>query len=624
MAVSDEQIEEIRAKVDIADLVSSYGFHLKQVGGILWCCCPFHTEKTPSFKVDSSRGTYHCFGCGESGDVFSFVQKQEGLSFMEAVRKLAEKVGVELRAAESKSSRTRRRLYELMSALAADFNKMLRSPKNIDGEPAREYLRTRHLDSEIVGKFLIGYAPKDVDKILAWAGRHGYSYQDLADAGVIKLPSLPTSKPYFYFANRLVFAIKDKNGQVVAFSGRQLVEDKKSGKYVNSPETLIFKKSRTFFAFDEARKHIVKDIAREAIICEGQIDCIRLHANGYNTAVAPLGTAFTEDHAILLHRVADNALLCFDDDEAGHKATIKTARILLSEGIPIRVVSLPDGDDPDSYILRHGAKAFGMLVKDRAESIVKFQIRVEAAKESDPSDSNATARIAKAVLETIAKSKDKVLRDALLKETAKRLGIEYAALAESILKKVATPQKDSNPIDSVPIGQIPSSSNAEGETTNLVEGELVKFLFSNERVKDLREDITKLIPLQILQLPLMRKLVAVWIKGKTKETDAVRDTIEGLPIEEYRTFISLMTHLEPMWFSNISIKNQLVYFARQIWHNFLVRQLNNHRNNPTNEKFLGSAIKTLHSATIQGVVHLIVTFPLNRFVGEKTQCQNIK
>ena len=262
--------------------------------------------------------------------------KQEGLFFGEALQKLAASAGIELKITTSPTSKLRKRLYELMATLAIDFNKMLKAKKNVDGEIAREYLKKRQLDDETIDRFLIGYAPKDVNKILAWAARHGYSYHDLASAGIIKVGESAQQKPYFYFANRLVFSIKDKNGKVVAFSGRQLVEDKKSGKYVNSPETIIFKKSRTFFAYDEARKFIVKAPNREAIVCEGQIDCIRLHANGFNTAVAPLGTAFTEDHAVMLHRVADTALLCFDDDGAGHKATIKAAQLLLAEGMPIR------------------------------------------------------------------------------------------------------------------------------------------------------------------------------------------------------------------------------------------------------------------------------------------------
>ena len=614
MAISDEQIEEIRAKVDIADLVTSYGFQLKQTGGMLWCCCPFHQEKTPSFKVDSTRGTYHCFGCGESGDIFSFVQKQEGLSFIEAVNKLAANAGIELKAVVSKSSMLRRRLYELMANLAVDFNKMLRSPKNIDGEVAREYLKNRQLDSSTVNKFLIGYAPKDVDKILAWAGRHGYSYQDLAAAGIIKPPSSASSKPYFYFANRLVFTIRDKNGQVVAFSGRQLVEDKKSGKYINSPETVIFKKSRTFFAFDEARKYIVKAPNREAIICEGQIDCIRLHASGYNTAIAPLGTAFTEDHAVMLHRVADTALLCFDDDGAGHNATIKAARLLLAEGMPIRVVSLPDGDDPDSYILKHGGEAFGNLVKEKAESIVKFQIRAERAKETDSADSNAIVRVTKAVLETIAKCKDKVLRNVLLKEAAKSLGIEYSTLAGDIAKDVKEEAEISGETAEQLIEPI-TASRAEdvNRLPSISESSLINYLYSHEGNSEIADCLSDLIPTSILHSPMAQKLVDAWKVGKTDEGDKVREAVENLSIEEYRHFLSFIVNLDSTDFSSISVKNKMVYFARQIWHEYLVRILKSNGMSVDDRAFIAKAIKTLHTSTIKGVVHLITTFPRGRF-----------
>jgi DNA primase len=614
MAISDEQIEEIRAKIDIADLVTSYGFQLKHSGSDLWCCCPFHTEKTPSFKVDSSRGTYHCFGCGESGDIFSFVQKQEGLSFIESVQKLAGMANVELRNTVSRFHQQRQRLYELMANLAVDFNKMLKSVKNTDGERAREYLKNRQIDKETVNKFLIGYAPKDVDKILAWAGRHGYSYQDLAAAGIIKVGNTPEKRPYFYFANRLVFAIKDKNGQVVAFSGRQLVEDKKSGKYVNSPETLIFKKSRTFFAFDEARKHIVKAPNREAIVCEGQIDCIRLHTSGFNTAVAPLGTAFTEDHAIMLHRVADTALLCFDDDGAGHKATIKAARILLAEGMPIRVLSLPDGDDPDSYILKHGSEAFGNLIKDKSESIVRFQIRAENSKEQDPKDSNALVRVTKAVLETIAKCRDKVLRNVLLKEAAKLLEIDYATLVDDIAKEV---QAEDIQNSGVAEQLINSYSAARAEDCNkqptVAEGALMNYLFAHEDNGEVRDCLIKLIPLNVLYSPMVRLLVEAWIKGKNGEDDAVQRVVESLSVEEYRYFLSLIANLDSTECSEVSPKIKMAYFARQIWHEYLVRCLKENLEDNSKTQEIVKALDLLHNGTVKQMANMIAQFPCAKF-----------
>lgn len=618
MAISDEQKEEIRTKVDIADLVSSYGFQLKQSGGDLWCCCPFHTEKTPSFKVDSSRGTYHCFGCGESGDIFSFVMKQEGLSFGEAIRKLADSVGIELKATVSPTARLRMHLYELMANLAIDFNKMLKSKKNGDGELAREYLKSRHIGTEIVDKFLIGYAPKDVDKILSWAGRHGYSYQDLAAAGIIKPSNSADKKPYFYFANRLIFSIKDKNGHVVAFSGRQLVEDKKSGKYINSPETIIFKKSRNFYAYDEARKFIVKAPHREAIVCEGQIDCIRLHANGYNTAIAPLGTAFTEDHAVMLHRVADSALLCFDDDSAGHKATVKAAQILLAEGMPIRIVSLPDGDDPDSFILKHGKDAFGQLVEDKAESIVRFQIRVEREKEPNPQDPNAAVRITKAVLETISKCKDKVIREVLLKDASKCLDMDIGTLNDNIEKIVQ--EKDVEERESAE-QLIEPYIAGDAEDINcppsLVEGALINFLMANETNQELRDCLPHLIPFEVIRSPLARKVIMAWRKGTCDDIDNVREAIESISSEEYRCLLSIMANMDSTEYTSITIKNKVVYFARQLWHDYLVHLMKIYANDESRIQLLVDATKTLHSATIKGVVHLISNFPHNRFSSDR-------
>lgn len=613
MAISTEQLEEVRAKVDIADIVNSYGFHLEHKNGAMWCCCPFHTEKTPSFKVDVSRGTYHCFGCGESGDVFDFVMKQEGLAFIDAVKKLADGVGVELKESVSPQAKQRKRLCSLMSSLAMDFNTMLKKSK--DGAIAREYLNTRCLDAAAVDRFLIGYAPASVEKIIAWAAKHGYSQKDLAAAGIIKPSDTEGKNPYFYFSNRLVFTVRDKNGQVVAFSGRQLVEDKKSGKYINSPETILFKKSRNFYAYDEARKYIVKAPNREAIICEGQIDCIRLHMSGYNTAVAPLGTAFTEDHAMLLHKVADSALLCFDDDGAGHKATIRTAQLLLAEGMPIRVLSLPDGDDPDSYILKHGKEAFGKLIEDKSESIVRFQIRAERTKESNLNDPNAEARVANAVLATIAKAKDKVLRSILLKDASAELGIEYQTLVENIAKEVKEAEKENKAVAEQLIGE-PVAGNA-ADVSNLpdaTEGAFINFILSNEDNEESHKYITELIPPQILKSPLTRKIEEAYLSGRTADTDPLRDVVENLSEDEYRHFIGIMTtHESSSAAGDISPKNMIVYFARQMWHSYLVRLLKRDGLVAEDSATLAKSIKLLHSATIKGVVHLIRNFPLERF-----------
>ena len=614
MAISEEQKELIRSKVDIADLVTSYGFQLKHSGSDLWCCCPFHNEKTPSFKVDSSRGTYHCFGCGESGDVFDFVMKQEGLSFGDAIRKLATATGVELTAVESSAVKNRRRLCSMMAELASDFRKMLKSPKCKDAEVAREYLKSRKIDWETVDKFEIGYAPKEVGKILAWADRHGYSFGDLASAGVIKPSEVSGRTPYFYFANRLVFSIKDRNGQVVAFSGRQLVEDKRSGKYINSPETPIFKKSKTFFAFSEARKNIVKAPNREAIVCEGQIDCIRLHVSGFNTAIAPLGTAFTEDHAVMLHRVADSAILCFDDDEAGHKATVKAARLLLAEGMPIRVLALPDGDDPDSYILKHGKEAFSKFMDSNAESIVRFQIRAARAEEKDPDETNAKVRVTKTVLETISKCKDKIQRTLLLKEAAKSLGVEYETLSSEISSAVKEEDRKKGEEAEQLIETIVGGNAAECDNTpSVIEGALINYSIQNEDSNDVRKYIRHLLPIDILGSNITRKIIKAFLEEDGEFKDKVRVVVENLPTEDYRAFIAIMANMDSTVFSEMSDKSKVLYFARQLWHDYLVRLLRKLGRDGKDIEIVVNAIKVLHTATMKGVVNLIQTFPVNKF-----------
>ncbi|MBR1920378.1 MAG: DNA primase, partial [Kiritimatiellae bacterium] len=393
--ITETVIEEIKARVDLADLVASYGIQVRHVGSSVKACCPFHHEKTPSFNINVSKGFYHCFGCGESGDAIKFVQRQEGLTFVEAVRKLAGQCGVKIEEVEDPGAGLRKRLYSLMAELAAFYHRCLLRAK--EGEDARRYLRDRSLDGAIAEDWGIGYAPNGVANILRWAEKYKYTAAELEAAGVVKAPTRPGDAGYHRFGGRLMFPVRDRQGRVVAFSGRQLVERRNSGKYVNSPETAIFKKSNVLFGFDRASRAIGKDPHCEVIVCEGQIDCIRLHASGFANAVAGQGTAFTEEHVRALTRVARQAVLVYDDDSAGHKATIRSAGMLLAAEMPVRVVSLPDGDDPDSFLRAKGAEAFRALL-EKGESIMSFQCRVERAKEAAPASVDAVARVSRAVL----------------------------------------------------------------------------------------------------------------------------------------------------------------------------------------------------------------------------------
>ncbi|MBR2839217.1 MAG: DNA primase [Kiritimatiellae bacterium] len=427
VGITEATLSEIKSRIDLSDLVASYGVQVKSAGSARKACCPFHHEKTPSFNINDARGFYHCFGCGESGDAIKFVQKMEGLTFVEAVKKLADQCGVKIESREDPAAGRRARLYALMAELAQFYHRCLLRAR--EGETAREYLRGRDLGEKIQADYLLGYAPNGAATILKWADKYGYTPAELEEAGVIRAPTRPGDSGYHRFSGRLMFTIRDKQGRVVGFSGRQLVADRNSGKYVNSPETPIFRKSNVLYGFDTASRSIGRDPRHEVIVCEGQIDCIRLQTSGFPNSVAGQGTAFTDEHVRMISRLADQVALVYDDDAAGHKATVKSARLCLAAGLPVRVVSLPGGDDPDSFLRAHPAEEFRAMLDD-AESIMSFQVRAARAAERSPDTVDAVGRVAREALETVASCTNAVLRAGMLAEAARLIGLPAAALAE--------------------------------------------------------------------------------------------------------------------------------------------------------------------------------------------------
>lgn len=429
--VSEQTLEEIRVRADIVEIVEAHGLQLRRAGPDFKGCCPFHHEKTPSFFVSPSRRTFHCFGCGVHGDVFTYLMKSDGMTFMEAVKSLAQKTGVTLDLQTDYESVSRGVLLRLHSELAAFYRRcLLQLP---EAQIARDYLKSRELDGETAERFGIGYAPAIRGVIPKWAEKHDFSLERLIEGGILLPPRDPRDGDDYYdrFSGRLIFPIRDVNGQVVAFSGRILTERKNTGKYVNSPETPIFKKGRVLYALDFAHRNILRDSRREALVCEGQIDGIRCHANGFGTAIASQGTAFTEEHVKLLKRYADSALLVFDGDGAGLKAAVRTGRLFLQQGIPVQVVPLPEGEDPDSLLRSGGPDAFQALL-DAPESLVSFQIRVGRQLEKTPDSIDAVARISAEVVETLADCSKAILRDRLLQEAAQGLSISEQAVSDDL------------------------------------------------------------------------------------------------------------------------------------------------------------------------------------------------
>lgn len=422
-------LAEIKARVDLLDLISEYGIDLRRQGASAKACCPFHQEKTPSFSANGEKGYYKCFGCGESGDVISFVQKMEGLPFIEAARKLAERAGVKIEERYDPQAKVRGRLYQINQELAAFYRRCLLQTR--EAQHARDYLESRDLSGEIAERFGIGYAPEGRNTLLEWGKRHGFTPDELVAAGVLAPPRTPGDRYYDRFHGRITFPICDVQGRVVAFSCRLLAERKHTGKYVNSPETEIFKKAHTLYALHLARANITRAVPRRAIVCEGQVDVIRCHACGFSTAVASQGTAFTPEHVEILRRYADGADLVFDGDKAGVKAALRTMGLFLAQGIPVRIVSLPPEDDPDSLLRTKGAEAFRACL-DAAEDPAPYLVRSLRAQEPAPDAMDAVMRVARAAVTTVLDCPEPVLVAKFLQDAADALHLPVATLQSDL------------------------------------------------------------------------------------------------------------------------------------------------------------------------------------------------
>jgi DNA primase len=428
-------VEDIRARCDVVEVIGAY-LQLKRAGNTFRALCPFHKEKTPSFHVNPQRQIFHCFGCGEGGDVFQFVMKYENVDFGAAARILAQRAGVRLEFEESGRERQpggieKDALLRIHEDVAQFYHRCLLDETH--GAAARKYLAGRELSLENAQDFLIGYAPDRWDSLLLWAEKKKVSVKLLEAAGLVVAKD--GGGYYDRFRNRLMFSIRDELGRVVAFSGRVMNPEEKTAKYVNSPETMLFKKGRLLFALDRARRAIADE--RRAILCEGQIDCIRCHLAGFTNVVASQGTALTEDHARLLKRYADEVLIVLDADNAGQNAALRAAEVLLAAGLSIRIAALPPGDDPDSLIRKQGRAAFERVLAG-AVGALDFQAGLMRARGELASEAGKN-RSARAMLELIARAPTAVQRDLLLHQAAELLQVSEEALRQDARRQVRAP-----------------------------------------------------------------------------------------------------------------------------------------------------------------------------------------
>ena len=434
--IPKETIEQVLASTDIVDLIGSY-IPLKRAGTGYKANCPFHNEKTPSFNVSPHKQFYHCFGCGKSGNAIGFVMDHEGLLFMDALKRLAAKAGVHLEeeADDPKARAARKsrgRILDLHREASAFFHENLKT--NPDCQHARDYLKSRGFGREMAERWEIGWMPENAKTFLDWARLKNYSGNELVACGFagLKNADRPAGGIYVRFRDRLMFPIHNEVGDVIAFSGRQLREDPRTGKYINSPETDIFKKSNVLFALDKAKKGMLKE--KTVVICEGQIDAIACHEAGIDNVVAPLGTACTAQHARILKRYAKTAVLCYDADNAGIKATERAFRELVPEGLSVKVVELPAGDDPDTYLKANGVESFRSMI-DQARDF--FDFKIESARSKGMLDSpEDRAQISRDCTDLLSLMDDHAARDQQINLVSSLLGLTSSTLREGIGKSI--------------------------------------------------------------------------------------------------------------------------------------------------------------------------------------------
>ncbi|MFM2142455.1 MAG: primase [Verrucomicrobiota bacterium] len=376
--IPEETVNQVLAATDIVALIGR-SVKLRRAGTNWVGLCPFHNEKSPSFNVSPTRGTYHCFGCGAGGSAIRFVMEHDAMSFVEAVKRLADAAGIRVEeevwdANAEAEAKQRAMLIRAHKEAAEWFHQLLL--RHQLAAPAREYLKGRGINAEMAKRWQMGYAPQSTAFYREWMAQKKLPEAVMVEAGLFTQPGPDddgrVSRPYARWRHRLMFPIRNDNGDVIAFSGRILDKDQKGGKYVNSPETPIFRKSNVLFGFDKSKRHIAK--AGQAVICEGQIDMIMVFEAGVQNVVAGQGTAFTEQHAKMLKRLCNEVVLCYDSDNAGREAAEKAFRILSPQGLEVRVASLPQGEDPDSLIRKQGADAFRGIV-DGAPDFLEHQIR---------------------------------------------------------------------------------------------------------------------------------------------------------------------------------------------------------------------------------------------------------
>jgi DNA primase len=428
LPIPDHLVEEIRQRADLVEVVSEHT-RLKRTGKTWRGPCPLHGGEGPNFSVDPAKGFYKCFVCGEAGTVYNFLMKQSGMTFPEAVRAVAARVGVEV-PDEREQRRERdddpnRVLYEVNGFAAKWFRDQLASPA---GQKARDYLANRGITPDTIERFGLGWAPETFDAFGTAARKAGFHTADLLTVGLVKEAKKTGRDPYDAFRGRVIFPIVDLGGRELAFGGRILEAVENTPKYLNSPESPIYHKGGTLYGLGWSRHAIRKEGV--ALVVEGYMDYVSLAAHGINHAVAPLGTAMTEEQAALIAQYAPRAILLYDSDKAGLKATFRNGDQLLRAGVEVLVATLPEGEDPDSLVRAQGEAALRRYLND-AIDVMERKLQLLDRKGLFTS-MRGTRRALDALLPTVRAARDGVVRGQYLKSISDRTGVPLEALEKEV------------------------------------------------------------------------------------------------------------------------------------------------------------------------------------------------
>jgi len=492
MKIPEEKIEEVRSASDIIDVVSAY-VRLKRRGKSYVGLCPFHQEKTPSFHVTPDKQMFYCFGCQEGGNIFTFLMKTEKVSFVEAVKTLANRAGIELPVTESNrtESTQHEQLFRANMIAARFYHNSL--TQTSEGEYALEYFRKRGFTDETIKQFGLGYAPRGWQALINHAAEHGLDAEQLEKAGLAG--KRDDGSMYDRFRGRAIFPILSTTGRVVAFAGRQLYDDDTLAKYINTPETPIYQKGKLLYGLSMTRDDIRK--LEYAILVEGYTDLISMYQSGIKNVVATSGTALTEEQIRLLGRYAPAVVIVYDADSAGSAAALRGVELILEKGLDVKIAQLPEGEDPDSFVRNQGKEAFLDLIDD-STSFINFKAS-ELQKQGLFTTPEGQTQAVRAIIETLAKIPDELKRNFYIKAIAERYDVYESTLhreLDSVLRKqhrrprsfneqrrtVAADDTSSEPApNDKPANQVESFSSAERDILKLLlesDREVMEFIFS--------------------------------------------------------------------------------------------------------------------------------------------------